>query len=226
VTRRLLLVRHGMTAWNREGRFQGHLDPELAEDGLLEARLLAARMTARPDERPSLIVTSSLARASQTADVLADVLRVAGHDVEVRSDPRLMEIGQGEWEGRTHGELEVDDAERYADWRAQRLDRPPGAEPLEAVAARVAAAVAEALQAEPATICLVSHGGTLRIAGALLLSVDRGQAWRMDLDNCSLSSLARDESGGWQLERWNDTSHLLGRTPPHVDEAQGQPLAL
>ena len=218
----LLLVRHGVTEWNREGRFQGHADPPLSAEGRREATLLGARL-AGDDRRPRLIVTSSLARARQTAELIVAALP----GTPLTTDPRLIEIGQGDWEGRTHAELERDDPERYAAWRS-RTDghQPPGAEPLEAVRARALACLAEL---EPlladGPVCLVSHGGTLRLLVGELLGLERRQSWGLDLDNASLSVL-RATAAGWTLESWNDMAHVLGRQPLHVDESEGEPLAL
>ncbi|HET6380493.1 MAG TPA: histidine phosphatase family protein [candidate division Zixibacteria bacterium] len=221
--RRLLLVRHGITAWNREGRFQGHLDPPLAEDGREEARLLAARLVA-DGPRPDRILSSPLERAAGTARVLAGALRLS-----LDLDARLMEIGQGEWEGRTHEELAETDAERYAAWRARAGEaQPPGAETIEQALDRVRSALDELLAAEPSeTVCLVTHGGIARLAARHLLGLEPRRAWAMDVDNASLSVLARVEDGpSWRVETWNDTAHLLGRRPQHVDESEGEPLAL
>lgn len=217
---RLLLVRHGVTDWNQAGRFQGHLDPPLAGDGREEARLLGERLVRLPaGERPARIVASSLARALETGRLLADAL-----GVELTSDPRLMEIGQGEWEGRSHGELEVEDAERYAAWRADPAARPPGAEDLATVIARAVAAVDDALTGDGVP-CLVTHGGVLRLLASHLLDLP-ARGWQLDADNCSLSVASRPLGGPWQLERWNDVHHLLGTLSTHVDEDEGRPLAL
>ena len=225
--RRLILVRHGVTDWNREGRFQGYQDPPLSADGLNEARLLAERLAAASDERPARIVTSPLLRASQTAAAIASAL---GSDaVAVEDDERLMELGQGEWEGRTHAELEVNDAERYAAWRHSSPRRPPpGGESLEDATDRVASALDDVLE-EPDVggwpTCLVAHGGSLRIAARRLLAIDLKTAWHVELDNASLSVLDWDLDG-WRLVSWNDVTHLLGRVAVHVDEEDGEPLAL
>ena len=220
--RRLILVRHGVTGWNREGRFQGHQDPPLVDEGRLEAALLAARIAADPVLRSARIATSPLQRALDTARAMA----AAAGDIPLAPDPRLMEIGQGEWEGRTHAELAVDDAERYRAWRARAgEEQPPGAEPLDTAYARVAAVLADLEAAEAWPACVVSHGGTLRLAARYLLRLPGRRAWALDLDNASISSLLAVEDR-WRLERWNDTAHLLGRTPQHVDEAEGEPLAL
>jgi probable phosphoglycerate mutase len=218
---RLLLVRHGVTAWNREGRFQGHLDPPLSDAGQHEARLVAVRLAADDGLRPARVISSTLARARQTADAIADVASTS-----VEGDARLIEIGQGEWEGRTHAELEVEDAERYREWRsAAGVRQPPGGEPIEEATRRVRALLDDVIANDRWPTCLVSHGGTLRILAHELLDLRDGRSRAMDVDNASLSVVARVE-GLWRLERWNDTLHLLGVEPTHVDEAEGRPLAL
>lgn len=215
----LVLVRHGVTDWNREGRFQGHSDPPLSADGRREAELVAARLAADADLRPARIRTSPLARAADTA---AAIGRAVGLTPE--PDPRLMEIGQGEWEGRTHAELEVQEPERYAAWRAASgIRQPPGGEPLDAVAARVRAALEEVAAADAWPTCLVSHGGALRIAASLLLALPEPPA--LDVDNAAISVVERRDDA-WHLVRWNDALHLLGEAPTHVDESEGRPLAL
>jgi probable phosphoglycerate mutase len=227
VIRRLLLVRHGVTTWNREGRFQGHLDPPLDGAGVMEARLLAGRLV-REESGALRIVSSPLERAMATATQLAESLSAAGRPSELSSDVRLMEIGQGDWEGQTHVELESADADRYAAWRAGGgATQPPGGEPLEDAQRRVASAVDE-LDDDPSdSICLVSHGGILRLAARHLLGLELARAWSMDVDNASISRLTREESAApWRLDAWNDTAHLLGQAPQHTDEAEGAPLAL
>jgi broad specificity phosphatase PhoE len=220
--RRLLLVRHGVTDWNREGRFQGHLDPPLGDDGRAEAELLAERMAADPRLRPVRIVSSTLARAMETAAAIGRAIAV-----DVEDDPRLIEIGQGDWEGRTHADLAISDADRYAEWRRDAgIRQPPGGERIEAATERVAALLGEVeAGGGPWPVCLVSHGGTLRILARELLAATRTASWSLDVDNASLGICTAIERG-WRLERWNDTLHLLGRTATHVDEAEGRPLAL
>ncbi|MEP6468241.1 MAG: histidine phosphatase family protein [Chloroflexota bacterium] len=227
MTRRLLLVRHGVTTWNREGRFQGHRDPPLDAAGELEARLLADRLVVEEPD-PIRIVTSPLQRAAATAAALAAALEHAGRPPELTSDPRLMEIGQGEWEGRTHAELVLSDPVRYAAWRRSgATTTPPGGEAIEAARQRVVAALDELTRDEGGPMCLVSHGGILRLAGGHLLGLVLRRAWSLDVDNASLSRLTRGtDSEGWRIDAWNDTGHLLGHTTLHQDEAEGQPLAL
>ena len=88
----LVLVRHGITDWNHEGRFQGHLDPPLGEDGRREAALVAERLATDPALRPGRVISSTLGRGLETAGPIA-----ASAGVEVVGDARLIEIGQGRW---------------------------------------------------------------------------------------------------------------------------------
>jgi probable phosphoglycerate mutase len=218
--RRLVLLRHGVTDWNREGRFQGQLDPPLSADGLDEARLLAERLCSDADLRPAHVVTSSLSRANQTAEIVASACGAS-----VASDPRLVEVGQGRWEGRTHSELAVTDAARYTAWREGGGRQPPGGESLDSVRRRVAEALDELLAGDTWPLTIVSHGGTLRLLAGRLLELAPERSWALDLDNASLSALT-EADGAWRVDRWNDTLHLLGHQPTHVDESEGHPLAL
>lgn len=224
--RRLLLVRHGVTDWNREGRFQGQLDPPLSDDGRVEAALIASRLVAS-GERPARVVSSPLSRALATAETIATA-PWPSDPPPIATDARLVEIGQGEWQGRTHAELLVADADRYAAWRDRGGEEsPPGGEQIEAVLDRAAAVVADLLSREPWPVCLVSHGGVMRLIAGELLGLTPRRAWALDLDNASLSVLVGDaRPGSWRVERWNDTRHLLGRLPTHVAEAEGRPVAL
>jgi probable phosphoglycerate mutase len=221
---RLVVVRHGVTDWNREGRWQGRLDPPLSTDGLREAALVAARIAADDDLRPARLISSTLGRATQTAQAIG---RETGLPVE--PEPRLMEIGAGEWEGHTHDELERIDGERYRAWRSSETEvRPPGGEPISDAIARIRDLVNE-LSAEPGPwpVVLVSHGGILRILANVLLELPGAWLWSLDVDNASISSASRPTpQDAWRLDRWNDTRHLLGIEPTHVDEAEGRPLAL
>jgi broad specificity phosphatase PhoE len=218
---RLILIRHGVTHWNREGRFQGHLDPPLSDTGRREARLAGERLALDPTLKPARILSSSLGRALETASIIGELV-----GAEVVADPRLIEIGQGDWEGRTHAELEVTDADRYRAWRqAAGIRQPPGGEPIDEATRRVATFIDDVLAGGSWPACIVSHGGTIRIMGHALLELGDSDSRALDVDNASISVAVRD-GPGWRLERWNDALHLLGSEPTHVDEAEGRPLAL
>ncbi len=220
MTRRLLFVRHGITAWNAEGRFQGHRDPPLSEEGRIEAQLLARRLAGDVELRPARVVTSPLLRALETAQLIAGEAPVSG-------DPGLMEIGQGEWEGRTHAELAVEDAERYQAWRGPQHARPPGAEPLDGARERSVAAAERAIRAAESAgswpLALVAHGGTFRLLAAELLGLDAARGWSLDLDNAGLCVLDAAGTGGvWRVQRWNDVLHLILGGHAATDEVDAQ----
>jgi broad specificity phosphatase PhoE len=231
VIRRLLLVRHGVTTWNREGRFQGHLDTRLDPLGEVEARAVAARIVR---ETPGVVVVASspLQRALATARILADALAVDGRRVEVQLEPGLMEIGQGEWQGRTHAELASEEPERYATWaKSGGFREPPGGEPVPAAAARASDAVQRLLTAaDPGTagtLCCVSHGGILRLVAGRLVGMSDEAAWTMHLDNAALSVLTRESGGGgWRIDSWNDKAHLAPQLTAADHAAEGTPPAL
>jgi probable phosphoglycerate mutase len=221
VSQRLVFVRHGVTDWNAEGRWQGRLDPPLSERGRREAQMVAGRLAADPDLRPARILSSTLARASETAAIIGTLV-----GVEVEPDARLVEIGAGEWEGRTHAELATIDGERYRAWRTTPGYGPPGGEPIPEATERVRSILDQVAASDTWPVLLVSHGGTLRILARLLLDLSAERAEAVDIDNASVSSAVRSGGGTWRLERWNDELHLLGRERTHVDEAEGRPLAL
>jgi probable phosphoglycerate mutase len=218
--RRLVLIRHGITAWNLEGRWQGRLDPPLSDAGRREADLVAARVAADPALRPTRIVSSSLARAAETARIIGDAVGMA-----VETDDRLVEVGAGEWEGHTHAELEAADGDRYRAWRRTPEAVPPGGEAFDSVVARTRAALDDVGGDASGPTLVVSHGGILRVVARLLFGLSHERTWALDVDNASIS-VAGAIGGAWRLERWNDERHLLGREATHVDEAEGRPLAL
>lgn len=160
ITSDLWLVRHGITDWNVEGRYQGQSDTPLNETGLAQAQALAQELQAEQaaGKTFSAIYSSDLRRASATAQILADALGLT-----VRLDPRLREINQGEWEGKEYRTI-VAQYRELLSVRAQDAlaYRAPGGESTLEVAERVRAAADDIAAAHPAEIVLVvSHGVAL-----------------------------------------------------------------
>ena len=144
----------------------------------------------QPGPASGRILSSTLARASETAAIIG-----ASVGVEVEPEPRLVEIGAGEWEGRTHAELAAIDGERYRAWRTTPGYGPPGGEPIPEATERVRSLLADVAASEPWPVLLVSHGGTLRIFARLLLDVSAERAEAVDIDNASVSSAVRTGGG-------------------------------
>jgi broad specificity phosphatase PhoE len=209
---RLVLWRHGRTEWNASGRFQGQLDPPLDDHGRAQALRSAPLVAAGLPPDGTLVVSSDLSRASETAEAVAAVLRVPVH-----RDARLREHGLGCWEGLTRAEVADRFPDQYADWTAGRPVRGRGGEEPAAVGARAVAALADLPPAEAAVV--VTHGGT---AGRLLehLLELREDQRRMfgALANCAWSELVLQD-GRWRLVRHNASA--LAVAAHHVEGVPG-----
>jgi broad specificity phosphatase PhoE len=159
---RLVLVRHGETPWNVEGRFQGQADPEMNANGWAQARQAAADLR---DLEPAAVISSDLARAVQTACVIA-----APHGLEPVATGQLREVDLGTWTGLTRSEAARQFPAEFEAWSAGRPVRRGGGETPQEAGARVAIRVLAAVHASApgATLLVVSHGLALR-AGILQL---------------------------------------------------------
>ena len=104
----IILIRHGETDWNIEGRYQGQADPPLNTKGLLQAQQLVRELM---DPSPDILYTSPLLRTRQTADILASSLRIP-----VTDDARFMEIHQGDWQTRLRSEIETLYPDLFSEW--------------------------------------------------------------------------------------------------------------
>jgi probable phosphoglycerate mutase len=202
--RRLILLRHGQTAWNAEERAQGHSDIELDALGHSQAADAAPFVASY---RPAALWSSDLARARQTA---AYVAKEAGLDAVL--DARLREFSLGERTGLTNVEFEARFPEQYAAFREGRWDPLPGMETTEELAVRVTAALEDLADSiEPGeTAVAVAHGGAIKVGVMALLAWTPEIAQSMcHLGNCGWAVLERDEhpghSGGvrWRLAAWN-----------------------
>lgn len=203
----LVLVRHGVTDWNRVRRFQGQIDIPLNDEGHRQAALTGQRFATDPArEQIRAVYTSDLSRAAQTAEPIARML-----GLDLRVDPALRERHYGSFQGRTHDELEHGElAPAFRRWRAREpdFDLPGGGESLRVFHQRVEDVLA-ALAARYAggTVVAVAHGGVLdcayRIAAGLPLDASRGH----DLLNASLNRIAFD-GRRFSLIDWADVAHL------------------
>lgn len=143
---RLLLVRHGESEWNAVGRWQGWADPDLSELGRRQAAV-ASRAVGAVDA----IVSSDLARAHQTAEIIAGALGIG----PVVADAALRERDAGPWTGMTRREIE----DEWPGWIAEGK-RPDGYEEDDSVLARVLPAL-RTLEAAGHTVLVVTHGGVI-----------------------------------------------------------------
>ena len=200
----LVVLRHGRTAWNASGRFQGQADIPLDTRGLAQAERAADVLA---ELAPAEILASDLSRARQTAEPLARLTGLA-----VRTDPRLREINVGTWEGLTIdealGRLDPAEAARYL--AGEDVRRSPTGETVAEVAARASEALAEigSRAAPGSTVVVVMHGLAGKVGVCQLVGLPN-DTWRAlgSLHNCGWISVERHRSGDyWRIADYNITA--------------------
>lgn len=180
---RLVLVRHGQTDFNREGRLQGQVDIPLNATGIRQAESLAPVLA---ETMPDVLVASPLERARETARLMS-----RGTDLEIRTDEAFLERGFGRWEGLRGEEIRRRWPEEHAAWRAHRPVRGLDVEDRPDVGERVAAAC-RALVADHVggTVMVVAHGAAITLGITTLLGLDaNGFRGLAGLENCHRSVL-------------------------------------
>ncbi|HEV7888876.1 MAG TPA: histidine phosphatase family protein [Acidimicrobiales bacterium] len=188
----LILVRHGQTSLNAAGRLVGRLDPPLTDLGRRQAMALSAAVAGA-----HRVVASPLARAFDTAALLG-----LG---EVEVDERWIELDYGDFDGVAFGDVPAD---VWRQWRADSAFAPPGGESLDDVGARVAGACRELLvEAAEHDVVVVSHVSPIKAAAAWALQVEQSVAFRMHLENASITRLGVGPAGP-VLRSFNETAHL------------------
>ncbi|GAY12097.1 histidine phosphatase family protein [Pseudonocardia sp. N23] len=166
--RRVVLLRHGQTDYNVDGRMQGHVDSRLTAAGLAQAREAAPELARF---KPTRLLSSDLTRAADTA---AEVSAVTG--IPVAHDARLRETDLGDWGGRAIVDIERDSPGSIAAWRSDPAWRPPSGETRIEVVARSVPVVEEldlefADDSTDVTALLVAHSGVIAgmVSGLLAL---------------------------------------------------------
>jgi len=198
-----LLVRHGETEWNAEGRIQGHTDIGLSEIGTEQARSLEARLAGLNIDAA---YSSDLKRTSETAK-----LALGERDVILNETPMLREYNKGAFEGMTLAEIKAQFPEEYPRYLEKDLDyAPEGGETARDVSARMAGIIGRIKSDHlNETVLVVSHGGVLRAAMVSLLGMPLEGNWSFVFGNCGLTTVDTFADNA-VLRHFNDTSHLNG----------------
>lgn len=172
-------MRHGEPVGGR--KYRGQLDEPLSEKGWEQMRAAVGA-----DYPWTRIVSSPLLRCSEFADELARRARLP-----LAFDARLKEVGFGVWEGKTAAQLDQEDPQQLARFKADPLNaRPAGAEPLQDFFDRVAAGVESLLQAgSEEHILVVCHAGVIRMALSHGLAIPLANAYRIDVPTAGLTRL-------------------------------------
>jgi probable phosphoglycerate mutase len=214
----LVVWRHGRTAWNDEGRFQGHVDTPLDLVGHRQAKA-AARALASLE--PVAIVSSDLARARDTATYLASAC-----SLPLALDARLREIDVGEWGGLSRSEIESRFPDTYRAWLSGEDVRREGGETGAEVTARALAAVSDAVASSPGggPVVVCSHGGTSRsVVLALLGLPESARSAFAVLGNARWASLVR-RGEGWRLTAYNAGADAEAAVEGRIGGAATEPV--
>ena len=207
----IVLVRHGATDWNLQGRCQGSSDRELSEPGIRQAQQIA---TLLGTEEIHAVYSSHLRRARQTAELISQP-----HDLPVLIEEELRELDHGELEGLTFNEIKTRYGEFLTRWRSEPADiRVPGGERLADVAERAWNGLSEIVQrhAGAKRILVVSHnfpilGIVCRITGTHL-----NDYRTFHLDPCGVTRLGRDGASGWSITHVNSRAYPAGLATSHT----------
>ncbi|MDJ0737583.1 MAG: histidine phosphatase family protein [Nostocaceae cyanobacterium] len=205
---RLLLVRHGETEWNREGRYQGQIDVNLNQEGKLQSQKTAQLLQ---NVELDLMVSSSMVRAKETAEIILQ------HHQGVRLDLHdgFKEIIHGLWEGKLETEIEQEFPGQLQQWRTipTQLQVPLG-ENLAQLWQRTVQAfdyiIKSALNEQLKTISVVAHGGINQVLLCHILGLSAESFWSFRQSNGAVSVIdyPKGFSGLPVLQAMNINSHI------------------
>jgi len=198
----IILVRHGATDWNLQGRCQGSSDRNLSEVGIRQAEQIAGRLS---NEGVDAVYSSGLQRARQTAERISHP-----HNLPVLIDDAVRELDHGELEGLTFNEIKSTYGDFLVRWRSEPAEIcVPGGERLADVAERAWDGLNQIVQrhAEAERIVIVSHnfpilGIVCRVTGTHL-----NEYRTFHLDPCGIARLAYD-GAGWDLTEVNGREYV------------------
>lgn len=209
----IILVRHGRTILTESHRISGRggEDPQLSEAGIQDAQAVAEELTKVSHTgpyakvlKPSVVVSSPIARTRETASIVATRL---GIPVEINED--IAEISFGEWDGHTNQEVAENWPDQYEQWRGDVKISPPGGESLEEFDVRVQNGLADILEKyEGQTVVVVSH--VMPIRGFLKSALQAGWPayWRTSVAPCSMSIIRFWGNEAAEITVVNQTNHL------------------
>lgn len=205
----VVLIRHGETIWNLEGRYQGQFDSPLTREGRRQVRALASRLRHYPFDH---LYASDLGRAWQTAERIA---AATGH--AVIAEPRLRERHFGLFHGLDQGALQRQYPEEYKRYATGDPDYAiPGGESLRQLHERAVACLEElAARHAGERLVLVTHGGVLAALVRHVLGLPLALSRPFRVFNASFNLISHAD-GRWLLETLGDISHLQG--PVGVDD--------
>jgi len=192
----LILIRHGESTMNAEGKLVGRLDPSLTPTGEAQAARAGATLAVVNE-----LIVSPLTRTRQTASLL-------GVETPMRIDERVIELDYGVLDGTTLGEV---DPSLWARWHEEADFAPEGGESLVDLRRRLSplleelfATPGQGARSKEGDVVIVSHVSPIKAAVAWALGTDDLVAWRMRLSNGSMTRIGYGPTGP-QLLSFNET---------------------
>lgn len=199
----IILIRHGLTLWNRNARIQGISDIELAPEGLRQAELLAKNF---PFDKVDAIYSSDLSRSKTTAQFVADKFNLT-----VQTTAGLREVNFGIWEGKYFSELEKYDAERLKIFNTAPDElKLEGAETLKQAQTRAMDTLQKIIarhEGDTSRVVCVAHGSINRLILSAILGIPRSNIWRISQFNTAINILQHYD-GNFIIHLINSTVHL------------------
>ncbi|KAK3023975.1 hypothetical protein RJ639_042865 [Escallonia herrerae] len=197
----IIVIRHGETPWNADGRIQGHLDVELNDMGKQQAAAVAERLSREP--KFSIVYSSDLKRAAQTAEMIAN----SCGGLEVIKDPGLRERHLGDLQGLVSSEVAKVNPKAYQAYVSQRRDQeiPGGGESLDQLYERCTSSLQRiGNKHKGERVVVVTHGGVIRAFHKR--TSPRGRPGKILNTSVNVFHLSEDE---WTIKAWGDVSHLI-----------------
>ncbi len=205
----MLIVRHGETTWGVAGRYAGQVDVPLTTRGERQSRQVAHRLSPLA---PEIVITSPLDRCRSTAETIAaSASPRRGPRCPVVVDDRLTDQSLGDWTGCSESEIARRWPDEFRRWRGDADAAPPAGESLTELRTRCTAATEHAVADHRGrSVVVVSHAAPIRALLTWALGTPVDVAYRLRVDNASVSGVLIDPQGGVTVWTINETGHLLG----------------
>ncbi|UCC16462.1 MAG: histidine phosphatase family protein [Dehalococcoidales bacterium] len=196
----ILLVRHGETEWNAEEIFRGRADINHNEKGIVQAKMLGEYLV---NSRLEAVYSSPLQRAVRTAERIAKQ-----RSLDIRTEPALVDLDYGEWQGMPVTEVRKIYSKLYLKWeKSPEKVKFPGGESLDDVRNRVVSVVNKIIKKHKGSVVVVSHRVVNKVLICSMLGLDNSHFWNIRQETCGISSFSY-EKGQFVLTKHNDTSFL------------------
>ncbi len=206
--KRIILVRHGETDWNKQGRFQGQIDIPLNQNGKEQAKAARNFLKNIPIQKA---FSSSLSRPRETAQII-----LKEHPgIEISLKDKLKEIGHGKWEGKLESEIKSDWPDLLQAWKIspEKVQMPDG-ENIKEVSARSIKGWIEICNdlKNDETALVVAHDAVNKTILCHLLGLTPSEIWMIKQGNGGITvvNLADKEGEPDEIACLNITSHLGG----------------